>query len=132
MACSAADATSVGAVAEWATLSCWLNASSRATRSEMSRSGSVPDASMPAKSALSMSVDANSAEARSLVKASSPSRIRPSRFSATWPTRSTSAKPKNPDVPLMVCIERKIAATLSGSWFDSRATSRLSMLSRFS
>ncbi|CAB4581895.1 unannotated protein [freshwater metagenome] len=98
----------------------------------MSWAGSSVVASIPANSARRVSVEASSAEARSLVKVSSPSRMRPSRFSATWPTRSTRAKPKKPDVPLIVCIERKIAATLSGSWLLSRATKRLSMLSRFS
>ena len=104
----------------------------RSTSSEMSRLGSPPEASMPANRARSASVDASSAEARSLVRLSSPSRMRPSRFSATWPTRSTREKPKKPDVPLIVCIERKMAATLSASCADSSATRRESMLSRFS
>src|SRR6185436_13280494 len=64
---------------------------------------------------------------------SSPSRSRPSRFSPTWVSDSSLENPRNPAVPLMVWMVRKmLARTLRSPGSFSSTTSSRSRRSRFS
>ena len=61
------------------------------------------------------------------------SRTRPSTFSAAWATRSRRDRPRNPQVPLIVCTMRKISESVSSSFgVRSSLTSAVSSSARLS
>ena len=86
-----------------------------------------------ASRSLSTSPASRKASIMSRRKASSPLRMRSSKFSSTWVTSARSVKPKVPAEPLIECAARNTALSCSASGFSmSRSSNRASMPSRCS